>query len=321
MLYDNLRETLRKFQALIGGWDQLFQQISDQKSVLRLRYEKEIEDLKRTFQYQLKSVEYQHKTLMQEYRQDFSKREQEVYGAIDFFSNGLSNYARNWDGSIKDLEFLKEQAEHVQTSLLDQQNATVEDLEERVSRIFDELVLPSDSKPSMDIRRMQAFEQHRENIRVAGGNPPLSGRSIPDILKNVSPAYRNRLHNPKLNRCDELDYQKSSRDEHHIPLSKRTVSSKGHFDESSVTSSKFIEELKLINQNNGNVTTENVENSRISMAKNEGEWDSTLEDESSDNLIEIGKAFEILNRNRVFEPVLIQLLNMSNYNFRTILRS
>ena len=321
-LYDSLRETLRRFQSLTTGWDQLFQQLIDQKSNLKARTEKEVSSIKKMYQYQLKRAEYQQKTLLQEYNQDFTKKEQEVYDAMDSFSNGLSAYSRTWGVNIKDLEFLKEQAEHTRSTLIDHQNATVESMEERVAQIFDGLEISgTKSSERVEMRRIQALEHNRELARAAAGNPPLSGRNMPDIPKTISPihklinsALRHRNSQHKTHR-DELECPKSSRDDPHAPLSKRTASSKENFDETSVNTTKFCEELKLINQANNN-GGEIQDNSRISLVKHEDAWDSTLEnDESSDNMSEINKALEVLSRNRVLEPVALLHLASANSNY------
>lgn len=299
LLYDNLREVLRKFQALTSGWDQLFQQMTDQKSLQRTRYEKEIERLKKGFEYQIKSMEYQQKSMLQEHKQEFTRREQEVYNTFEVFSQELETYGRSWRSNLKDLEFLKEQVEHSKETHLDQQNTTIENLEERVSKIFDQFVIPFE-KPSGRAEGKRVHDSEKQKF-VANGNPPLSARNLIDIPKTISPihnqliSFRNR--NIKSAR-DEIEGQKSARSEHHVPLTRRT-------EDISVSSSKFYEELKLYVKND-NQNGHEQDNSRISVLKHESEWDSTLEnddDESSENIGDVVKALEILNRNRILEQV------------------
>ena len=282
--------------------------MSDQKSAQRTRYEKEIERLKKSFEYQFKSMEYQQKSVLQEQKQALTQREQEIYSNFELFTQELETHSRSWRSNLKDLEFLKEQVEHSKETHLDQQNTTIENLEERVSNIFDQFVIPFE-KHSSRAEGRRGYEH-----KFAGnGNPPLSARNLIDIPKTISPihnlvSFRNR--NAKSAR-EELEGPKSSRDEHHVPLTRRT-------EDISVTSSKFYDELNFYMKKEN----QNDDNSQISMLKKEAEWDSSLEnddDEGSENVSEVVKALEILNRNRILDEVtqfiiVLVLLNLQREN-------
>lgn len=256
----------------------------------------EIENMKRMHKNELQKIECEKNSQVDTLKNEYMKKEQELLESITELTNSLNTSKGYWSNNLHDLQmFLQEQQQnlHNYNNWRHNKLANIDNELENLLNCQDNL-----SNPPLSSRR----ESARPN------RPPANMKNeLADLSNMLSPIHgdNNKMKFAKLGLKNMMVYKDEP-----LPSSRRNNVKENIESNISVNSSKIYSDLSFINMipNRGELGPNEMEciqeNSNISLKKAEPEWDSSLEDEESvDNLSELGKAMEMLYKANLFEPV------------------
>jgi hypothetical protein len=279
--YNNLKEIYKSFKKLAISWDSLYEDISNKHTQVLARKNKEIETLNKQYTYSMKVMELEKKSALENQRNEFFKREQELLDSVNNFTNMIKGTKKSWEDNMTELDLLLQEQKQNINYFANHKTQKIHALEEEIERILSQF---SPTKMPGNTSRDQ-LSSARSRI-----NPEKINKHFENFASILSPIEHPKGH---LRQPSKEEMEALSRRSKLDPVADNSY-----------------EELLLLSKSpNDPPPEENYpDNSRISMVKNEGGWDSQLEDdESSENseVDKVEKALALLYRNGMLEPVMI----------------
>ena len=309
----------KSFKLLASSWDGVYEDMLNKQKMISRKRTQEIDNINKIHSNELLKFQCEKNSFVDLLRNETIKREQDLLDSVTGLSNNMNNSKRYWANNLNDLYiFLQEQKQNMtnyrhwrQISL---QNIDIE-LENSLNSGLNDIL----SNPPLSTQRERECYSastkncpppninnvNRDLVEIINALSPIHHRDRDNQNKNLNNLPRNNnlkagilelknmiQYKDDINPSSKRNYQKNERE---------------NLENISANSSKIYADLSFFNKNDpnfNNVEYPDQEDSKISIKKQEPEWDSTLEDEESlDNISELGRAMELLHKAHVFDSV------------------
>lgn len=243
-----------------------------------------MESLVKHFRYKLKALEFEKKSALEEQKNDLLRREQEVLDTVNSFINSLKGTKKSWENNLNELHFCVQ--EHAQTIdyLVSHKSARLDAFSSEIDSLFADAPPLSQRTGTLNSHRTGIVERQKEY-------PNRTKQPLNDLINILSPITQ-EIQIPKM----DIPLSDKSKEDPNSLTSKRGKD----------LSTNSIDELFMFNKGDHGQSAMQ-ENSRFSGGKEEGGWDSNLDDEDEESekvdVEQIEKALELLFQNGMLDSV------------------